>query len=320
MSVLCHALCFAETEKDLFDAGVLLFKQGQYQESLDKFSRLIEIAPGNADAYKNRGVCYMKQEKYDLAIADFETAKGLFPELKGLYSNLGVAWYYKKEYEKAIQNYDVELEMTPDNYVAHFNRALCLAELHRDPEALDALARTLDLNPDFYWALCYKGDLLARSGETAKAVESYETAVQKDPNNTYAKEKLALLKEKKPEMIGSEAKAAPPEAHTNPEASLSIQAGAFLNRPNADKVKTKLTENGFDADILILKDSKGRDWFLVRSGRYASSKEAKKPTLAIKENWAWNRPFGLPAIGRTPPRFDHQTENRIFRISPSSTT
>ena len=283
LSVFCNALCFAETEKEFFDAGVILFKQGQYQEAVDKFTSLIEIAPGNADAYKNRGVCYMKQEKYDLAIGDFERAKELFPELKGLYSNLGVAWYYKKEYEKAIQNYDVELEMAPDNYIAHFNRALCLAELHRDPEALDALARTLELNPGFYWALCYKGDLLARAGEIAKAVGSYEAAVQKDPDNPYAKEKLALLKEKKPEIIGSEAKATPPEVHTNPEASLSLQAGAFLNRPNADKAKTKLLENGFDADILILKDSKGRDWFLVRSGRYSSSKEAKKAALAIKE-------------------------------------
>jgi tetratricopeptide (TPR) repeat protein len=281
--VFCHALCFAETEKELFDTGVLLFKQGQYQKAVEKFSRLIEIAPGNADAYKNRGVCYMKQEEYDLAIGDFEMAKELFPELKGLYSNLGVAWYYKKEYEKAIQNYDIELEMAPDNYIAHFNRALCLAELGRDPEALDALARTLELNPDFYWALCYKGDLLARAGEISKAVESYEAAVQKDPDNTYAKEKLALLKVKKPEMTVSEPKTAPSEVHTNPEASFSLQAGAFLNRPNADKVKTKLLENGFDADILMLKDSKGRDWFLVRSGRYSTSNEAKKAALALKE-------------------------------------
>jgi len=283
LSVFCHTFCFAETEKELFDNGVLLFKQGQYQEAIDKFSSLIEIAPGNADAYKNRGVCYMKQEKFDLAIADFETARELFPELRGLYSNIGVAWYYKKEYEKAIQNYDVELEMAPDNYIAHFNRALCLAELHRDPEALDALARTLELNPDFYWALCYRGDLLARAGEIAKAIESYDTAVLKDPRNTYAKEKLAILKENNKETITPEPKAAPPAIRTGRAANLSLQAGAFLSRPNADKAKTKLTENGFDADILILKDSKGRDWFLVRSGTYSSPSEAKKAALAIKE-------------------------------------
>jgi len=172
LSVFCHGFCFAETEKELFDAGVLLFKQSQYPEAINKFSRLIEIAPGNPDAYKNRGVCYMKQEKYDAAISDFEKARELFPELKGLYSNLGVAWYYKKEYEKAIQQHDIEIGMNPENFIAHFNRALCLVELQRDKEALDALDKALDLKPDFYWALCYRGDLLARTGEIEKAIES----------------------------------------------------------------------------------------------------------------------------------------------------
>ncbi|MCP4671876.1 MAG: tetratricopeptide repeat protein, partial [Desulfobacula sp.] len=88
----CTAV-FAQTQKEIFDNGVLLFKQGQYQNAIDAFSQLIEIAPDHADAYKNRGVSYMKLQKFDLAIKDFEIAKELFPELKGLYSNLGVAWY-----------------------------------------------------------------------------------------------------------------------------------------------------------------------------------------------------------------------------------
>ena len=285
LSVFCHTFCFAETEKELFDNGVLLFKQGQYQEAIDKFSGLIEIAPGNADAYKNRGVCYMKQEKFDLAIADFETARELFPELRGLYSNIGVAWYYKKEYEKAIKNYDIEIEMAPENYVAHFNRALCLAELQKDKEALDALSRTLDLKPDFYWALCYKGDLFARAGDVAKAAESYETALKNDPNNAYAKDKLALLNVKDKETITPKPKDSAPVVHAGSDKMLSLQVGAFLNQPNADKVKKKLIENGFDADILNLKDTKGRNWYLVRSGIYSSSNGAKKAAVKIKEKF-----------------------------------
>ncbi len=283
LSLFCHSYCFAENEKELFDNGVSSFKQGRFQEAVEKFSSLIEIAPGNADAYKNRGVCYMKQEKYDLAIADFEKAKELFPELKGLYSNLGVAWYYKKEYEKAVKNYDIEIEMAPDSYIAHFNRALCLSELKRDKDAIDALNRTLALKPGFYWALCYKGDLLARSGDIANATESYETAIKKDPDSTYAKDKLASLKGKTQEKGALNPKDTAPAVQAGPGGTFSLQAGAFLNLPNADKIKTKLAENGFDADILMLKDSKGRDWYLVRSGSYSSSGEAKKAALAIKE-------------------------------------
>jgi len=283
LAVFCHTLCFANQEKELFDDGVLLFKQDRYQEAIDKFSGLIEIAPGNPDAYKNRGVCYMKLEKYDPAIADFEKAKELFPELKGLYSNLGVAWYYKKEYEKAVKNYDIEIEMAPDNYIAHFNRALCLTELRRDKDALDSLSRTLSLKPDFYWALCYKGDLLARSGDIAKAVESYETALQKDHDNDYAKDKLASLKEKNKTDQIPEPRNNPPVIQASTNTGLSLQSGAFISRPNADKMKTKLIESGIDAGILIVKDSKGRDWYLVRSGSYASLDEAKKAVVVLKE-------------------------------------
>ncbi|MFA5905950.1 MAG: tetratricopeptide repeat protein [Desulfobacula sp.] len=284
MFLFCHSLCFAETEKELFDNGVLFFKQGQYQEAIDKFSALIDIAPGNADAYKNRGVCYMKLEQFDLAIADFDQAKELFPELKGLYSNLGVAWYYKKEYEKALQNYDIEIGMAPESYIAHFNRALCLSELQRDKEALDELDKTLNLKPGFYWALCYKGDLFARSGDIAKAAESYEAALQKDPDNDYAKDKLASLKGNNKKMATPIPKDTAPAIRTGTgKGMLSLQAGAFLSRPNADKIKNNLAENGFEADILILKDTKERDWYLVRSGNYSSLDEAKKAALAIKE-------------------------------------
>lgn len=270
-----YTTIFSETGKELFDKGVLLFKQGQYQEAIDAFSKLIEIAPDNADAYKNRGVSYMKQEKFDLAIKDFQKAKELFPELKGLYSNLGVAWYYKKEYEKAIENYDNEIEMAPENHVAYFNRALCLSELNRNKEALEDLSKTLNLKPDFYWAICYKADLLAQQeGDENQAIETYEEAIRQDPKNSYAIDKLAQLKQKIKEK---------PEITKAPDSGYALQAGAFLNQANANKMKTRLIKNGFDSRVLILKDSRDRTWFLVRSGNYANHDEAKKASFTLKD-------------------------------------
>jgi len=35
---------FAQTQKEIFDNGVLLFKKGQYQDAIDAFSKLIELA------------------------------------------------------------------------------------------------------------------------------------------------------------------------------------------------------------------------------------------------------------------------------------
>ena len=278
---------FAQTQKEIFDNGVQFFKKGQYQNAIDAFSTLIEMAPDHADAYKNRGVSYMKQDKFDLAIKDFEVAKDLFPELKGLYSNFGVAWYYKKEYEKAVENYDIELEMTPENYVAYFNRALCLAELDRNDEALDDLEKTLNLKPDFYWAICYKADLLAQRGETDKAIETYKKAIKYDSQNAYAKDKLAKIDKTATNSDAPRQKESTPVKHikdTNPQSSgYAIQAGAFLNKANAERMKTKLINMGFDSRVLILKDSKEKTWYLVRSGNYADKNKAQKDLSLLKE-------------------------------------
>ena len=300
----CTAV-FAQTQKEIFDSGVLLFKKAQYQNAIDAFSELIAIAPDHADAYKNRGVSYMKLQKFDLAIKDFEIAKELFPELKGLYSNLGVAWYYKKEYAKAIKSYDVELEMAPENYVAYFNRALCLAELDKNDEALEDLEKTLNLKSDFYWAICYKADLLAKKGDTAQAIEAYKEAIKSDSQNAYAKDKLAQLDktgtynkkeegkktiavlEKKPAQT-SQVKELKQIKETSkdtkhPSPGYAIQTGAFLNKANAQRMKTRLINMGFDSRLLILKDSKDKTWHLVRSGNYSDKNKAQKDFSLLKE-------------------------------------
>lgn len=195
-------------EKDLFEKGVLQFKQGEYQQAVDTFSDLIDLFPQNADAFKNRGVAYMKLEKFDDAIADFESAKNISPTLKGVYSNLGVIWFYRENYEKAIENYNREIEITPDNAVAYFNRALCMTKLGETENAISDLTAAISISPDFYWAICYKADLLAHTGRVEEAIALYEMAIEKDRENTYAIEKLARLQDAATDAAGEGALAA----------------------------------------------------------------------------------------------------------------
>ncbi|MBU8849912.1 MAG: SPOR domain-containing protein, partial [Desulfobacterales bacterium] len=53
--------------------------------------------------------------------------------------------------------------------------------------------------------------------------------------------------------------------------------------------------NGFDSRILVLKDSRNRNWYLVRSGSYANQDEAQKAFLSLKDKVGINpmiRPVG----------------------------
>jgi tetratricopeptide (TPR) repeat protein len=291
----------AQTPKKVFESGVTHFKAGKYKQAVDIFTRLIDISPENADAYKNRGVAYMKLETFDLAIADFETAKQLFPELKGLYINFGVAWYHKKEYEKAIENYSVEIEANPENHIAYFNRALCLSEIGEPHKALSDLEKSLALSPDFYWAVSYQADLLATVGKTKQAVAGYERAVELDPDSPYAKiqlEKLSrniLLAGVVKDPSGSDLKttATPPSKPEKPATgNYSVQTGAFLSRENAQIQRKKLTENGFNASVLVLQGKKNKTWYMVRYGGFESKTQADQVVEKLKKT------MGLDAIVR----------------------
>lgn len=274
-----HTILFAATEKELFDKGVFQYEQGHYQQAVDEFSKLIRMEPGNADAFKNRGAARIKQGKFNLAIKDFETAKKIFPELHGLHTNLGTAWFYKKDYQKAIENYNAEIKMDPQNHVAYFNRALCFVELNESRKALDDLSKTLALTPDFYIAICHKADLLARLGKTDKAIATYETALK----HTYATKNLDQLKQKINALKNRRQLQKKTDASTVPDRRYTLQAGAYLNRENADIMKKKLNDFGFDSRILVLMDKKQRPWYLVRSGSYPNKTRARKPMLSIEE-------------------------------------
>jgi type II secretory pathway predicted ATPase ExeA/cell division septation protein DedD len=60
------------------------------------------------------------------------------------------------------------------------------------------------------------------------------------------------------------------------KAAYSIQVGAFLNKDNAIKMASILTNKGYSANIVKFNDAKGRVWHTVRIGEYASRRVAKK--------------------------------------------
>ncbi|MCP3871979.1 MAG: SPOR domain-containing protein, partial [Desulfobacteraceae bacterium] len=141
---------------------------------------------------------------------------------------------------------------------------------------------------------CYKADLLALEGENIEAIETYEEAIKQDQNNTYAIDKLAQLKQK---TTQEEKEEIPTKTQTKTNkkiAGYALQAGAFLNHSNADRLNIKLLKNGFDSKILTLKDSNNKKWYIVRSGNYANKKDAQKASFSLRKQLK-SKPIIRPA-------------------------
>ncbi len=308
---------FCASEKELFESGLDFLQQDRYQEAVDTFTQLIDVAPENPHAYRNRGVAYMKLNLYDKAINDFQRTKEIVPDLKGLHSNLGVAWYYKKNYSRAIKNYDREISLSPDNYFAYFNRAICWAVLEDYEKSFSDIIKTIELLPDFYLAFCLKGDLLVKMNRPRQAKQVYEDAISIDPDQTYAKEQLASLKlDSGPVEKGDPAQVPVPdkkqedrpaqkiqpktikkklEKTTSPvlpnvPGNYRLQVGAYQVRSNAMAMQKKLEEKGYEAIVLELTRPNKVTWFLVRVGTYPLQGEAAADKYSLKND------LGIDAI------------------------
>jgi tetratricopeptide (TPR) repeat protein len=298
LALCCSSTAFPASERELFENGVNFLKQDKNQEAVDSFTALIEMAPQNPNAYKNRGVAHMKLNQYDAAINDFEQVKKILPDLKGLYSNLGVAWYYKKDYTRAIENYDKEISLSPDNHFAYFNRAICRAELKEYGASLKDINKTLELVPKFYLALCLKGDLHTNINQPQKAKQAYEQAILIEPDKVYAEEKLESLIQRQGPMAETQKESSPAStiASTLSE-NYELQTGAFQVQDNALLMQKKLEKNGYTARILEFKRPQNTTWYLVRTGVYSRPETAESFKEILKNN------MGIDAIIRPYDRF-----------------
>lgn len=108
--------------EDLFEAGMLLFTQGNYTASIDAFTEVIRQRPNYEPAYLSRGTAYMRTGRMTVAISDFDFAITLDPERDRSYNLRGLAWANLDRHENAIEDYTRALQINPDNAAAQINR------------------------------------------------------------------------------------------------------------------------------------------------------------------------------------------------------
>ena len=73
----------------LNNKGLIVYNQGKYEEALNCFNRVIEIAPYSIYGWTNKGLILYNQEKYEEAITCFAKALDIEPRYRPSWNNLG---------------------------------------------------------------------------------------------------------------------------------------------------------------------------------------------------------------------------------------
>lgn len=208
--------------------GAALYRRDDLEGAAENYSAALEIKPEDASFHYALGQIRLRQGQKEEALALFQRAVELNPRLIEAHLKLAAAYQEAGLFDVALSHYDRVLEVDPVHVQAKVQRAFSLLRLGRGPEAVAALGQLLDEHPpqdpaerirlatlvlslgDVERAVEHALDVLdleapnsvhaqahliiaqslMRLGKTDEAIQSFEKAVETDPEFELAKKAL----------------------------------------------------------------------------------------------------------------------------------
>ena len=103
------------TAKEWKDKGNSLVKEKKYKETLDCYTKAIEIDPNDPILYSNRSSMHLNLSEFDEAINDAEKAISLKPDYAKAYLRKGKALEGQQRIQEALDTYKLGLEKDKTN-------------------------------------------------------------------------------------------------------------------------------------------------------------------------------------------------------------
>jgi len=141
-----------------FQLAMAYFQTGHYPEAIEHFEKAAQLEPPKFDLLLDWGLAYGFIGKPAEAIAKLREASAL-EQSAHVYSQIGMEYGQMGQY----------------------------------PQALDALATAIQIDPNFMMSYVYRGDVFSVQGNKPQAAEEYRRALAIDPNSSVAREKLTRL-------------------------------------------------------------------------------------------------------------------------------
>ena len=188
----------AETYEDW--AAFLLYYVNDLDRAIYAATKSIELDPDEAQPYIWRAEAYQQQCKIRPAIADHSQAVKLLPDNPVTVATRGGAYWRAFDYDRALDDFTRALELVaalPRETERQINRANLLEGIYYNTrsliytnkgqigEALDDVARALELDPDSAHYLDSRAYAYLKGGRVAEAKEDYVAAINQGLEGTY---------------------------------------------------------------------------------------------------------------------------------------
>ena len=169
-------------------------KQATIHPDIDALSEKINASPNNPDLFYQRGQVFLNTGNTKMAIQDLEKAISIDSTQGKYYLPLADAYFFSRSVGKSRQTLERALANDPSNSI---DAVMKLAELHfyvkeykKSIEYLDRVLMEDRHNPKAYFM---KGMNFKEIGDTTKAISSFQTTIEQNPEYYAAYMQLGIL-------------------------------------------------------------------------------------------------------------------------------
>ena len=162
-----------------------------YKESNSFFSRAIEVTPGNAGAYSNRGMYYESQGNTEMAINDYNSALNIFPDPVS-FLNRGSVYSENGDHVAAEKDFSNAIIQDTSYILAYLYRGIEKEILKDTLGAINDFNKIIVLNSNYIQVYMNLGDLDLKLNKNEEAVKNFTKAYMLSNNDTRILEQRSL--------------------------------------------------------------------------------------------------------------------------------
>ncbi len=144
----------------------------------------------------NEGENQFRTGESAAALHEFESAVLVSPHNTDYLLNLGVVYNSVGDRVKAIDTFQRLLRIKADHPDANYFLGLLYLQQNQPDTAIEYISRSIEVRPSGGTAAAYNdlGVAYGRKGDVANAIDSYQRALETDPDFAPAQKNLAALK------------------------------------------------------------------------------------------------------------------------------
>jgi Tfp pilus assembly protein PilF/dipeptidyl aminopeptidase/acylaminoacyl peptidase len=171
--------------------GFSLFQQGKSKEAVVALEKAIAVDPKHWKSHNNLALAAIDIGELEVAEAHYRDSLAIKPQ-PAIYNDLGFVLERQGLPDEAAKAYREAVKLDPDSASAQYNLGSSLARSGSFAEAENHLRRALKKSPNSqtYTGL---GIVLWQLGRADEAIANLQAAIEADPTNATARQKLAEI-------------------------------------------------------------------------------------------------------------------------------